>query len=93
MPTLNLNPLGGMQESESVLPPGWILLDNQSTVNVFSNPRMLRNIRPAKTTMNINCNAGVTRTKLIGDLPGHGEVWYNPSGIANILSLSKVEEQ
>jgi hypothetical protein len=43
--------------------------------------------------MNINCNAGVTPTKLIVDLPGYGEVWYNPNGIANILSLSKVEEQ
>jgi hypothetical protein len=54
---------------------------------------MLRNIRPAKTTMDINCNAGVTRTKQIGDLPGYGEVWFNPKGIANILSLAKVEEQ
>jgi hypothetical protein len=43
--------------------------------------------------MNIRCNAGVTRTSMIGDLPGYdGEVWYNPKGIANILSLSNVEK-
>jgi hypothetical protein len=62
-------------QGTSLLPAGWILLDNQSTVNVFCNPKMLRNIRPAKTTM------------------GYGEVWFNPKGIANILSLAKVEEQ
>jgi hypothetical protein len=54
---------------------------------------MLRNIRTTERTMNIKCNAGVTRMNLIGDLPGYGEVWYNPQDIANILSLSKVEAQ
>ena len=29
---------------------------------------------------------------LIGDLPGYGTVYYNPNGIANILSLSNVEK-
>jgi hypothetical protein len=30
---------------------------------------------------------------MIGDLPGYnGEVWFNPKGIANILSLSDVEK-
>ena len=27
------------------LPPEWILLDNQSTVDVFTNQRLLKNIR------------------------------------------------
>jgi hypothetical protein len=43
--------------------------------------------------MNIHCNAGVLTTNLIADLPGFGEVWYAPEGIANILSLSKVKEK
>lgn len=43
--------------------------------------------------MVIHCNAGVTRTRMVGDLPGYeGEVWYNPDGIANILSLSDVKK-
>ena len=74
------------------LPQDWILLDNQSTVNVFSNRSLLRNIRETTREMVIRCNAGVTRTRMIGDLPGFaGEVWYNPDGIANILSLSDVK--
>ena len=43
--------------------------------------------------MDIHCNAGIASTKLIGELRGYGTVWYNPSGIANILSLSRVKER
>ena len=40
--------------------------------------------------MSIYCNAGVTTTTQVGTLPGYGEVWYHPTGIANILSFSRV---
>ena len=75
------------------LPPESILLDNQSTVDVFTNRRLLKNIWRSKKDMFIHCTAGVAKTNLIGDLPGYGTVWYHPNGIANILSLSKVKEK
>ena len=40
--------------------------------------------------MSIYCNAGVTTTTQVGTLPGYGKVWYHPTGIANILSFSRV---
>jgi hypothetical protein len=43
--------------------------------------------------MSIHCNAGVTSTNLIGELPGYGTVWYHPKGIANTLSLTRVQER
>ncbi len=43
--------------------------------------------------MDIHCNAGVTRTNMVGNLPGYGTVWYHPKGIANILSLARVKER
>jgi Zinc knuckle len=71
----------------------WILLDNQSTIDVFFNRQLVRNIRESESSMKIHCNAGVTTTRLVGDLPGYGTVWYHPQGIANILSLSRVSER
>ena len=43
--------------------------------------------------MVVHCNAGSTETNMVGDLGNYGEVWYHPSGIANIFSLAKVKEK
>jgi hypothetical protein len=80
-------------EGHGKLPRNWILLDNQSTVDVFCNRNLLTNIREHSSSMEIHCNAGVTSTKMIGMLQGYGTVWYNPTGIANILSLAKAKER
>jgi hypothetical protein len=78
-----------MNQPTAHVPKDWILLDNQSTVDVFYNDKLLQNIRKSDTSMDIHCNAGVTSTDMVGDLPGYGEVWYHPNGIANILSLTR----
>ena len=43
------------------LPPEWILLDNQSTVDVFTNQCLLKNIWRSKKDMLIHCTAGVAK--------------------------------
>jgi hypothetical protein len=53
---------------------------------------LLSNIRKSKGHMDIHCSAGVTSTDLVGELPGYSTVWYHPSRIANILSLSRVKK-
>jgi hypothetical protein len=82
-----------MNQSTSHVPKDRILLDNQPTVDVFYNDKLLQNIRKSDTYMDIHCNAGVTSTDMVGDLPGYGEVWYHPNGIANILSLTRVKDK
>jgi hypothetical protein len=82
------------RNEEQMLPKSWILLDNQSTVDVFCNRRLLTNVRETnKVIMNIWCNAGVTRTNMVNELNGYGTMWYNPKEIANILSLSQDEKK
>lgn len=77
----------------SVIPASWILLDNQSNVDVFCNGSMLTNIHESLQTMRINSHGGAWTTNQQGFLPGYGNVWYDPNGIANILSLSHVKSR
>ena len=75
------------------IPKTWILLDSQSTVDIFCNQQLFKNIRKAADGMRIHCNAGSRLTNYVGDLPGYGTIWYDPMGIANILSLHRVRDQ
>ena len=68
-------------------------MDNQSTVNVFINGQLLRNIRTVRRKLTIYSTGGKSVTRQVGDLPGFGEVWYHPNGIANILSLALVKKR
>jgi Reverse transcriptase (RNA-dependent DNA polymerase) len=75
------------------IPLWWILLDSQSTVDVFCNAALLVNIHTVDHRMYIHCNAGTMWTDQQGDLPGYGRVWYCQNAIANILSLHNVSRR
>ena len=81
--------------AEAGIDENWCLLENQLTCNAFINGKYLSNIRyaPDGQYLRVHCNAGVTHTNKIGDIPVYSDpVWYNPKGIANILSLSLVQK-
>jgi hypothetical protein len=61
-----------LNQVAGAVPKEWILLDNQSTVDVFYNKDLLRNVRRSNTSMDIHCNAGVTSTDLVGNLNRQG---------------------
>lgn len=61
-------------QDKVAIPKTWILLDSQSTLDVFSNPRLLTNIRDAKRSLTLYCNAGKAIINKKGDLKGYGTV-------------------
>jgi len=81
-----------VQETAGI-PKTWILLDSQSTVDVFCNARLLSKMRDAKRQLVLHCNAGTTIVTKKDNLKGYGTVWFHPEGIANILSLSNVSKK
>ena len=92
-PNTNLSRTRPKSSFKGGIPDTWILIDSQSTIDVFSNGKLLVKIKTIGTTMNIRCNAGMKSTNMMGYLSGYGWVWYFPDGIANILSLSRVKDK
>lgn len=69
-----------------------IIIDNASTCNLFCNDKMLHNIRAADLGVAVNTNGGPFGSMQVGTLSFYGDVWYNPKGIANILSQDELEK-
>ena len=77
------------------VPLTWLLLDRKLMVDVIANPRMLLNIRKVRSedAICVHCNSGAKVVDRVGYLPGYGTVWYEPTGIANILSMSRATKK
>ena len=69
------------------------LLDNQSTCDIFRNPKLLNNIHTASNTMSIKVNGGSITTKKIGHLKNYCDVWFDERAITNILCLENVKQK
>ena len=70
----------------------WLLLDSCSTVNLISDKDLLTDIHPVPHSLQVRCNAGTVVIDHQGYLGGYPEpVWFNPNGIANLMSLHNVQ--
>ena len=77
------------------VPLTWLLLDNQLTVELIAKPIILLNIRKVRSedAIRVHCNSGVKVVYRVSELPGYGTVWYELTGIANILSMSRATKK
>jgi len=69
-----------------------VLLDSQSTVNLFSRPEHVKNIRPATKPIRVHCNKGTLETTQEADF-GDTPVYFDSRGIANVLSLYLLDQK
>ena len=71
-----------------------LLLDNQSSVHVFCNPKYVNNIRAGKRELSLQSNGGTLPIKNIANYNGFEElVWFSQNAMTNILSLTHVKQE
>ena len=67
-----------------------IILDNGSTVDLFSNPELVHGIHQSEQIMELHTNAGSKINNRKATVPGYGKVWYDDQAIANIFGLGNM---
>ena len=79
----------------STLKPTWILLDTQSSCDIFHNKDFLSNIhdKPDGGLVLKSNGNGDIRTCQVGTLKGYGQVWFHEKSLANILSFANVRRK
>ena len=82
-----------MVQVKHQLNPSWVLLDTQSSCNIFNNRMLLENIQ-IKEGIGLTPHSngdGTIETNMTGIITGYGEVWYHPQSLANIMSFANVQ--
>ena len=71
-----------------------ILLDNQSTMSLFCNERLVSNIHGATKPLTLQSNGGTMQVRQQASIgKGKPTVWFSKNAINNILSLKEVTKE
>ena len=80
-------------QGDILINPNWVLLDSESTHNIFKNRNMLTDVKATTDgeILRLHTSGGILDTNQKGHFGGLS-VWFNPRCLANILSLALVSE-
>ena len=84
-----------LNKKKSKLNPTWVFLDTCAIFNQCINPDLLKDIRDSSKGLRSHSNGGVTHTTQKGNYMGFLnslETWYQPNGLANIISFHQLEK-
>ena len=70
-----------------------IILDNGSTLSIFSNPELVEGIRYSKEPLEMSTNAGKKLITKEANVPGFGTVKFDEEAIANIMGFADLVDK
>ena len=71
-----------------------ILLDSQSTMNIFCNEDFVADIKDSEQTLTLHSNGGKLASNQVATVDGLKTItWFNTKTVTNILSLKHVARQ
>ena len=71
----------------------YIILDNGSSVDLFTNEKFVENIHKSKNKLILATNAGTKTNYTKASVPDYGEVWFDKDAIANIFSFKNMKDK
>ena len=70
-----------------------IILDTGSTLSLFTEHGLVKNIRKSANVLELMTNAGTKINYMEADVPNFGTVWYDEDAIANIFGFANLVDK
>jgi hypothetical protein len=71
-----------------------VLLDSQSTMDLFCNPHLVKEVTKTSNVMNLQSNGGTMQIRHKASISGyHKQVWFSKFALTNIIALSNLIKQ